>query len=212
MLFRHWNKRDVPEAGFMVEEKRDGWRAGYWRGRDGEAKLWTKNGHEIHGVGHILHKLSIMERIVGEPMFFDGEFMVGDTLAATKAWCESGHKQGGENGTLHLFDCMPESDWRAGGCDMPLIERKARLRTLHDAADATLSGDWAWRAGTKGKEPDTPTAIIPHDWTMAACGVMMLAEQVWARGGEGLVVKDPASAYRRGRNDGWCKVKRSGER
>ncbi len=212
MLFRHWNKRDVPDAGFMVDEKKDGWRAGYWRGRDGTARLWTKGGHEIYGVRHITHKLAIMARLAGEPIFLDGEFMVGNTLAATKSWCEAGHKFGGEAGTLYLFDCMPESDWRAGGCDAPLIERKARLQALHEAAEAEIALSWEWRAGTKGKEPDTPTVIIPHDWTMSAAGVMMLAKQAWALGGEGCVVKDPQSVYRRGRNDGWSKVKKEGVR
>lgn len=212
MLFRHWNKRDVPDAGFMVEQKMDGWRAGYWRGRDGIARLWTKGGHEIHGVGHITHKLAVIERLAGEPVFFDGEYVVDGTLAATKAWCEAGHKLGGENGTLYLFDCMPESDWRAGGCDVPLIERKARLQALQDAADAEIALSWEWRAGTRGKEPCTPTVVLTHDWTMAARGVMLLAERVWARSGEGLVVKDPQSVYRRGRGDGFWKVKRNGER
>ena len=216
MLFRHWNKRDMPAGGFMAEQKMDGWRAGYWRGLDGTAKLWTKNGHAIEGVGHILHRLAIMERIAGEPMFFDGEFVVtptdgsSDTLAATKHWCESGHKLGGENGTLHLFDAMPERDWRAGGCDMPLEQRKARLVELHDAAEAEIALSWEWREGTRGKEPCTPTVIIPHDWLFGADDVMMMAEDVWRRGGEGLVLKDPASPYRRNRSPFWWKVKQEG--
>ncbi|MDU9792280.1 hypothetical protein, partial [Helicobacter pylori] len=67
---------------------------------------------------------------------------------------------------------------------MPLEQRKARLVALHDAAEAEIALSWEWREGTKGKEPCTPTSVIGHDWTMSAAGVMMLAEQVWARSGE----------------------------
>lgn len=210
MLFRHWNKRDVPVDGWLVEEKRDGWRAGWWRGRDGKQCLWTKGGFTIEGTGHILHRLAIMERIAGEPMMFDGEFQVGDTLAATKRWCETEWKLGGEAGTLFLFDAMPERDWRAGRCDMPLIERKARLVALHDAMEAEIALSWEWREGTKGKEPDTPTAVLEHEWTISTRGVMMLAEKYWASGGEGLMLGEPDSPYLRGRHNGKYKVKRHG--
>jgi ATP dependent DNA ligase domain len=182
--------------------------AGRWSGR-----LWTRNGHEIHGTGHILHVLNVMERIAGEPLMLDGEFQVGGTLLATKAWCEAGWKSGGEDGTLHLFDAMPERQWRNGGCDMPLIERKERLQALHDTALAEIADDWAWREGTRGREPDAPaTVVISHQIVAAARGVRMLAEEVWARGGEGLMVKDPTAAYTRGRSNAWLKVKRNGVR
>ena len=204
---------DLPADEVMVEQKFDGFRAGYWRGLDGKPRLWTRNGHPIEGTGHIAHKLAVMERLAGQPMFFDGEFIVGNTLAETKAWCEREWKSGGEAGTVHLFDAMPESEWRAGGCDMPLIERKARLQALHDAADAEIADAWEWREGTRGKEPDAPpTSVVSHDIVAAARGVQMLANDVWAQGGEGCMIKDPTAAYIRGRNQAWLKLKRQGER
>ncbi len=193
----------------VVECKMDGFRAGHWRGLDGKPKFWTRNGYAIEGTGHISHVLSVMERVAGEPMFFDGEFIVGNTLAETKAWCERNWKSGGEAGTLHLFDAMPDREWRDGGCDMPLIERKARLQALHDAAAGEIADDWAWREGTRDKEPDAPpTVVVQHNIVAAARGVQMLADEVWAQGGEGLLIKDTAAAYTRGRNQAWLKLKR----
>ncbi|MDS7278876.1 hypothetical protein NXG15_29670, partial [Klebsiella pneumoniae] len=91
---------------------------------------FTRQGRTIEGAGHILYRLSLMERAAGRPMVFDGEFQVGGSLAATKAWCEGGWRRGREAGTLHLFDCLPMADWRAGGDDTPLYARKARLQDL----------------------------------------------------------------------------------
>lgn len=207
-LAGRWNGNLLSDTA-LVECKMDGFRAGYWRGLDGKPKLWTRNGHPIEGTAHIMHVLSVMEHLAGEPMFVDGEFIVGNTLAETKAWCEREWKSGGETGTLHLFDAMPEGEWRAGGCDMPLIERKARLQALHDAAADDIANDWAWREGTRGREPDTPlTLVIQHNVVAAARGVRVLAEEVWAQGGEGVMVKDPNAAYIRGRSQAWLKLKR----
>ena len=193
----------------LVECKMDGFRAGYWRGLDGKPKLWTRNGHPIEGTGHIIHVLSVMEHLAGEPMFFDGEFIVGGTLHATKAWHEREWKSGEEAGTLHLFDAMSERKWRAGGCYMPLIERKARLQALHVAAADEIASDWSWREGTRCKDLNAPpTLLIQHDVVAAATGVHILATKVWAQGGEGVMIKDPTAVYTRGRNRAWSKLKR----
>ena len=193
----------------LVECKLDGFRAGHWRGLDGKTRLWTRTGMPIEGTDHILHVLNVMERLAGEPMFFDGEFIVGGTLHATKAWCERGWKSGGEAGTLHLFDAMPEREWRAGGCALPLIERKARLQALHDAAGDEIANDWAWREGMRGKEPDEPpTTLVSHNVVAAARGVWMLAENMWAQGLEGVIIKNATATYQRGRNQAWLKLKR----
>ena len=121
---------NLPTGGMLFEEKIDGWRALRLAGIDGKVRLWTRNGMPIEGVSHILQRLAEMEVVAGEPMFFDGEFQVGGTLADTKAWCETRWRQGGTAGIFHAFDCMTLAEWRAGGTDRPLIERKAMLRRL----------------------------------------------------------------------------------
>lgn len=203
-------KGEAVEPGTVAEAKIDGWRALYFRGLDGKPRLWTRGGHEIGGVSHILHRISIMEAVAGEPLFIDGEFQVDGTLPATKRWCESGWKTGDDKGTFHAFDCMTEAEWQSNRCERPLYERKAMLERLHRAAlDHPLS--WEFRPGTHGREPDGPIVEIMREWWVSDAGeVDALAARVWSAGGEGLMLKDPMAPYRRNRSSDWRKVKYQG--
>ena len=196
-------------GGMMYEEKRNGWRGIVFQGIDGATRMFTRNGQFIEGTSHILYMLSHMERATGEPMVWDGEFQVGDSLDATKHWAETGHKLGGEAGHFHLFDCLPLSAWKRGGDDTPLYLRKARLKELYVAVmqDDTLS--WEWRAGSRGDDSwRRSVSILPDQWAFDAHDVLRGAREVWARDGEGIMLKDPESPYRRGRTTAWLKVKR----
>ena len=194
----------VPDFGTWVEEKLDGVRACYIGG-----VLRTREGIEIGGVGHILHRLAGIERTYGVPMFFDGEFIAPGGYQATLRHIGQGLRAP-EGGTLHLFDCLHTYEWQANDCDRPLYERKAMLASLVGMQSDDDDG-WTWRAGTYGKEPDgPPVAIIPDTWCATQADVEQMASEIWARGGEGIVVKDPMSIYRRERSNAWLKYKRSG--
>lgn len=195
----------LPDGGAMAEQKIDGWRAARFPGVTGITRLWTRNGMPIEGVDHILYRLAQIERMAGVPLFFDGEFQVAGTLDATKRWCESGWRMGGEAGVYHLFDAMPLADWKAGGCDTPLFERKSALARWIKAAEAD---QWEWRPGSRGRdEGATPVVLIEDEWCASPREVMDLARRVWAAGGEGLMLKRWDAPYRRNRNDAWQKVK-----
>lgn len=196
----------TPTGGMLFEEKVDGWRALRLAGIDGKVRLWTRNGMPIEGVSHILQRLAAMETAAGEPMFFDGEFQVDDTLADTKAWCETRWKQGGTAGIFHAFDCMTLAEWRAGGTDRPLIERKAMLRRLFDESEPEDDG-WTWAEGSRGAPTPTAVQIVPDSWAFDAADVVSEARRVWAEKGEGLMLKDAESPYQRRRCDAWQKVK-----
>lgn len=202
-----WDFQTLPCGGMLAEEKIDGFRAVYLRDWRGVPRLFTRGGQPIEGVGHILHRLDIMERCAGEPMVFDGEFQVDGCLSATKAWCERGWKGGGEAGTLHLFDCMPAADWKAGGSTEPHYRRRQRLEQLMAAADAhPLS--WEWRPRSRGKEPSGPAVVmVEGHWVGDVADVMDAARRIWSAGGEGLMLKDAESPYLRGRQPFWRKVK-----
>jgi ATP-dependent DNA ligase len=195
----------LPDGGLMQEEKIDGWRAVYLPDHTGRKRLFTRGGHPIEGVEHILHRLAQIERAAGEPIVVDGEFQVAGSLAATKAWCERGWKAGGEAGQLFAFDCLPLTEWRAGGTATPLYERKKRLVDLF----AESAGDsWEWRPGSYGRDDKAPPVVLVEDsWCFDAGDVIAEARRVWARQGEGLMLKDPMSPYRRNRCDAWMKVK-----
>lgn len=198
----------LTDGGAMVETKIDGWRAMRFAGVSGTTRLWTRQGHTIEGAGHILHRLAMMEKIAGEPLMFDGEFQVGGTLAATKVWCESGWKMGGEAGIYHLFDCLPFADWRGGGCDTPLYRRKAYLAALVKAVEDDPALSWEWRPGSRGRDDGpSPVRLVADEWAFTSRDVIGAARRVWAEGGEGVMVKDAEAPYRRKRSDAWAKVK-----
>ena len=195
-----------PGSGWIMQEKVDGFRAIYKRCPfTGEPGLFTRNGIPIEGTGHILYWLEAIERAAGMPMMIDGEFQVDGTLAATKAWCERGWKAGGEAGRFHAFDCMPLADWRAGGSDMPQLDRLALLERL---ARAAASDDWTWRPGSRGRdEKQAPIVIEPWKWGFDHYDALAFAREIWLMDGEGIMLKDPSAPYRRNRNGAWQKVK-----
>lgn len=204
---------DLPNGGVMAEAKIDGWRCLWLTGIDGKPRLFTRQGHLIEGASHIAYRLSLMEREAGEPMVFDGEFQVGGSLAATKVWCERGWKVGREEGTLYLFDCLTMAEWRAGGSDMPLYTRKARLHNLARAVDEDETLSWEFRPGSRGDEHwRNSCPILPDNWLSDAGEVLVEAQRVWAAGDEGLMLKDAEAPYRRNRNASWLKVKKENYR
>lgn len=206
-----WNGRD-PTAAALCEIKIDGWRALHLPCRDKRTHLVSRGGIPIEGTAHIRHVLDIMQTLAGEPMVFDGEFQVDGTLAATKAWCQSGWKLGTEAGRFHAFDCLTHAEWSAGGSDVPLVDRKARLSRLLSAAKAEIAGNWSWRAGSLGRDENKPcpVEIIPHFDVYTRSEVADKAMDVWLAGGEGLMIKRRWSPYQRNRTKDWLKVKRNG--
>lgn len=211
-LAQSWRGADPPAAA-LCETKHDGWRALHAYAVDRVPRLYTRNGMRIEGTGHIMTFLAAMERAAGEPMIFDGEFVVddgtGDTLRSTKAWCERAWKAGGEAGKLYLFDGLAREQWRAGGTPIPLIERKERLAELHSAALADLGNDWTWREGLRGCEAHlSAVELVDHVHVFSADDVIAQASAVWSLGGEGVVIKDMMAPYQRRRSPNWLKVGR----
>lgn len=202
-------QRTLP-ALTIAEQKVDGWRALYLRDHEGRPGLYTRNGMPIEGVEHIAHELAAWERHAGQRLFLDGEFVVGDgpdTLASTKAWCETGHKLGGTAGRFMVFDGFAYDDWYRGGSDTPWYQRKARIEALALAVESDAAHRWDWRPGARGDEP-CPVRVVPHvDLSHVDDALVMVAE-MWRAGLEGIVIKDAQAPYQRTRSAAWQKVGR----
>jgi len=195
------------DGQWVAQQKMDGFRCLYFAGIDGVKRLWSRNGMPLSGVDHILARCRAMEDAAGESLFIDGELQVDGTLLATKAWCERGHKLGGSAGTLFAFDCLTQAEWKAGGSDMPWLDRQKRLHSLVDAT-ATLPRDTRWFRATDGQPvPEDYLQALPGELVESHEGVVRAAEEIWAAGGEGCVIKRWDSPYRRNRTDSWLKVK-----
>ena len=206
-----WGGASPPTVA-ISEQKHDGWRALWLRNHEGKPGLYTRGGYKIEGVSHIEHEIEAFERHAGQPMFFDAEFVVdrgGDTLLATKQWCETGWKQGGNAGALYLFDGFPLAEWQAGGCDTPMLERKAALEALALSVERDEAHQWDWRPRSFGQgEGEQPVRLVDHRPVFTAQCVIEHAQEIWASGGEGCMIKDGSAPYRRNRNPAWSKVKR----
>ena len=199
---------DMPDGGLMAEPKMDGWRCLYFRGIDGKPRLWSRQGMPLDGADHVLHRLKLIEEAAGVELFIDGEIQVGGTLAATKDWFERGWRVGGDRGTFHAFDVLDFAGWRAGGSDVPLFERKARLARLVEA----VGEPWDWRERSRGRDDPGCVQFVPDEWAFDAADVLGIARRVWATGGEGLMLKVAEAPYRRNRSDAWAKVKHENSR
>lgn len=198
-------------AWAVAECKFDGFRALWLRDRDGEPRLFSRNGHDLPGTEHIAHELLAFERHAGERLFIDGEYVVDgpDTLAATKAWVERGHKLGGTAGTFYAFDCLSYDDWYRGGTDRPWFERKARLEELALSVASDAAHRWQWRAGSRGAdEQQEPVRVVPHLDLWTVDDALQMVAEMWRAGLEGIVIKDAQAPYQRNRSNAWMKVGR----
>lgn len=207
-LATEW-RRTLP-ALTIGECKHDGWRALWLRDHDGRPGLYTRNGYAIRGTEHIAHELEAWERHAGERLFIDGEFVVGDgpdTLAATKHWCETGHRLGGTAGRFMVFDGFSYDDWYRGGTDTPWYQRKARLEQLGLSVERDEAHRWDWRPGARGEEP-CPVHVVPHQELWHIDDALVMVAQIWRAGLEGIVLKDAEAPYRRTRSAAWQKVGR----
>ena len=207
-LATEW-RRTLP-AWTIGECKHDGFRGLYLRDRSGKPGLFTRNGMTIPGAEHILHELAAWERHAGHRLFIDGEFIVDgpDTLAATKHWCETGHKLGGTAGRLMVFDGFAYDDWLKGGTATPLYQRKARIEAIAAAVADDEAHRWEWRPGSRGADAGEPVRVVPHVELMHVDDALCMVAQMWRAGLEGIVLKDAEAGYSRTRNAAWQKVGR----
>lgn len=175
----------VPAGGAIVEAKADGIRA-LWI----DHELVTREGAPILGCDHITAKLSAIEDEAAFPLFFDGELVVDGSWSATIAHFQAGGRRG-NGGTLHLFDVLPMWTWRGEGASEALHARKAKL----EAMAAPHAGD--------------ALSVMPWAYMEDAADIRERAREFIAAGGEGVVVKDALSTYRRGRSANWQRIRKS---
>ena len=184
-LVGDWTGRVV--GAQVVEPKLDGIRALWIAG-----ELVTREGTPIHGAGHIAARLRWLEREACVPMFFDGEWVVEGSFAATLAHFQA-RGGNGDAGTVHLFDAMPMTVWRGEECCYALETRKTRL-------DAMLEGI-------------ADAAVRPMPWAYLHSPDPMeiegMAREFIAAGAEGIVTKQAAATCQRKPGTAWQRIKRA---
>ena len=164
----------------IVQLKGDGIRGHYIDGR-----LVTREGVPLECADHCLLGLKRLERWLGEPMFFDGEYIEEDGYNATLA---AFRRNEGE-GVFWLFDAVPMSQWRDDRCTQPIEARLERLAKALPHAESMFVGMFDY-------------------WIMGPGEARRKAEELWALGYEGIVAKRARSIYTRRRSDAWLRLKR----
>jgi ATP-dependent DNA ligase len=185
-LVTDWTGR-IRQWGVIVEPKIDGVRCLYI---DGE--LVTREGATIHA-DIVTASLQAIEKLYGQPMFFDGELIASNSFDATLKHLRA---RGGfrENATLHLFDAVPMSGWRSDGFSQPLLARKRELRRRFEDCRK-----WGELGGI---------SLVEGHLALTVAEAEEDARRAIADGGEGVVLKDAVAPYRRGASKDWQRIKR----
>lgn len=187
-LVTDWRADRFPEGGALVERKHDGIRLFYIGGQ-----LATRGAMPFECAAHCLPALDALAATFGCPMFFDGEYMEGDTFESTKrAYDKRGHTRapGEAPGIVYLFDALPLAAWEGNELCQPLRRRK---QMLFDAL---------------AKAPSPFLRYVPHAETFAPKWAEKIAAEAIAAGHEGVVIKDPRAPYTRSRSPAWQRIKR----
>lgn len=183
LLLDPW-RADLAPSDAVAEVKLDGIRSLYAAGQQ-----FTREGTPMECASHCLPILQQVERALGEPMFFDGEYLEEGGVEATL----SAFRARRTGGVLWLFDAVPFTEWRSGNASrLGLVARKRRLRRAMEEVGCFV-----------GESPVgfvEATPVRPQD-------VEAYTQDLWAAGYEGAVIKSAASRYVRKRTCDWMKVK-----
>lgn len=188
-LVTDYDPKFLPSGGAIVERKHDGWRAIWLRG-----ELVSRSGATLWSTAHLWPALNELERRFGEPMMFDGEYVVADSFAATSAECNGAKNAGAPvegRGVLHLFDAVPMDVWEGRSAGKGHLTRNIRLR---DAAQSVAASGLRFDQGA--------IAVTDHQ-------VRELAKWAFEHGIEGVVIKDPCALHVAGASRAWMRLKRS---
>jgi hypothetical protein len=130
--------------------------------------------------------LARLEKALGEPYVFFGEYVAKDGFNATLS---ENRKRVGD-GVFWIYDAVPFREWATGRDYATAIE--LRLTLLRDAFQQADTGAFVG---------------FLNFWMLNAAEMRAKAHEVWAAGYEGLVKKRVGSPFVRRRSQDWHKVK-----
>lgn len=196
-------------SDWIVEEKVDGIRMLWIGDASGGGSIVTRKGEPLLCAEHLRPELERLQRRFGYPVVLDGEYQVDGgflpTLAALRRAKRArprkpkidkdGHEipESPPNGIFHWFDALPVEEWHqwpTGRACWPLSSRRSVM-------EVALGG---WRP--QGIVLAPQRRIVPSE------DIERLAQWMWDKGGEGLMLKHGAAPYVRRRAPTWLKVKR----
>lgn len=185
MLAQPYEGQSLPEK-VLVEEKLDGIRCVVII-EEGIAKAFTRSGREIFTIDHVLKDI---EALGLNGIVLDGEVMA-DTFNQTVSEVRKKDKQA-ENTLYHIFDVVTLEDFRSGWLHQGLAMRKRNLYIIAKDAEQKNLPSLRFIAGK-----------ICHSMSE----IRAYRDEVWERGGEGVIIKTLHAPYEKKRSKAWLKIK-----
>ena len=198
----------------IVTEKLDGIRRILVK-ENGVCRFYSRSGHEDTGLLEITAEAAHLP----DNFVYDGELLAKgtfkDCIAQRQATNSIANSKGVKTGlTFNIFDMVPVKDFYAGICTIPALERKIRLAaTLMDESLQYLDKDWTRRIAAFGIYAElqsikhVPILGVVHSIDEAT----PVAEAIWRRGGEGIMLNTASGKYEIKRSKQLLKVKHTEE-
>ncbi len=191
MLGKPWEKVSTKEFPYIVTEKLDGIRRIIIK-QDGVSRAFSRSGHEDFGLDEIMED---MEKLP-DNIVYDGELLATgrfkDSIALRQMTNSIAATKGTKVGlTFNVFDAVPVEDF-FNGESKPAHERKSWIE-IHIAS----------RPHKLTHVKAVPILAKANTWNE----VMDAANDIWRRGGEGVMLNQYESKYECKRSNGLLKVK-----
>lgn len=199
----------------IVTEKLDGIRRILVK-EDGVCRCYSRSGHEDTGLIEIVEDAKYLPNNT----VYDGELLAAgtfkDCIAQRQATNSIANSKGDKTGlTFNVFDMVPLDEFRAGISNDKALVRKITLgATLMDESIKHLEPDkWPMLIQAFGIHTELkairPVPILGLVKCMA--GVEPIVNEIWARGGEGVMLNSTVGKYEIKRSKELLKVKHTEE-
>ena len=198
----------------IVTEKLDGVRRVLVK-ENGVCRFYSRSGHEDTGLVEILEEAKYLP----DNFVYDGELLAKgtfkDSIAQRQATNSLANLKGTKTGlNFNIFDMVPVQDFYAGCCKIPARERKIRLAaTLKDDNLSLIDDNWLTRQLAFGIDEELQhiTAVPILGTVKSLAEATPIVEEIWARGGEGIMLNTESGPYEIKRSKHLLKVKHTEE-
>ena len=198
----------------IVTEKLDGIRRVLVK-ENGVCRFYSRSGHEDTG----LIQIEAEAKYLPDNFVYDGELLAlgnfKDCIAQRQATNSIANSKGRKTGlTFNVFDMIPVEDFYRGVCNKKAIDRKVRLgATLNDEGIQYLDQRWMQLLLAFGIEQDLKfiKAVPILGLVKSLDEVTPIVEEIWARGGEGVMLNTVDGPYEIKRSKSLLKVKHTEE-
>lgn len=199
----------------IVTEKLDGIRRILIK-EDGVVHFYSRSGHEDTGLIEIAEEAKYLP----DNMVYDGELLAKgiykDSIALRQATNSIANSKGNKTGlTFNVFDMIPLDEFYAGGSRWDAMNRKMRLAATLDDPTLRILNPENWQLLTACYSAN---AQLQHIRPVPILGLVKnisevepIVAEIWARGGEGVMLNTVSGLYEIKRSKELLKVKHTEE-